>query len=178
MEIATKIILFSSAVTYVLLTLVIFIVAWRQIITKIKIMLGKGKDSGVVVELKDNKSFKIHIAKVSGKNLKLGKRYYNVDENDFLISDDFSAKGLIVSENLRSSINPKASSEDFKALDSNSLDSLIKRAIIDGQYSIFELIEKVKKFLPLAVLIVGGMLLAIIGMLIKIMSAVGNGKVI
>jgi len=177
MNLTTIILLISSGVTYFIFSLAVFIISWRQILMKIKLMITKSKGNGLVAELTDNKGLKIHVTKITGKNLKLGKsRYYDIDPDHFLIADDYNAKGLVVSENIRKSINPKL--QQFTALDSESLDNLIKRAVVDGQYSIFELIEKIKKTIPLALMIIGGYMVISLFLLYQIYSNSGGGKVL
>lgn len=176
MDTAILVLLISSAVTYVIFTLLVFVVAGKQIMLKVKLLLGRKKGKGLVAELKDSRGLKLHVADISGKNLKLENRYYNVENKDYLISEDFNTKGIVVSENLRSSINPKTA--EFNALDSTSLDNLIKRAIIDGQNHLFELLEKAKKILPIIVIGFGLGMLLILFFLFQIWNATTGGQII
>ena len=148
------------------ISLFVIVLAFDMIKLKILLKIKKKKDYGVVVELKDNQSFNISANPINGKNIKIKHRYYNVDSKDVLISDNFNTKGIILSENLRQSINPKT--EGFTALDSVSLDNVVKRAVTQGQIDIFELIEKAKKILPLIGFVVVGYMIATIILLVKL----------
>ena len=149
-----------------IISLFVIVFSFDMIKMKILLKLKKKKDYGLVVQLKDNQSFNFTASPIKGKNIKIDHRYYNINPKDVLIADNFNTKGVILSENLRSSINPKVDS--FSALDSESLDNVIKRAYTQGQAGLVELIEKVKKFAPLLALIVVGYMIVSIILLVKL----------
>jgi len=130
-------------IVWFIISLFIIIFSWSLIKTKILLKLKRTKDYGIVVEMKDNKSFRFHAKRLVGRNIEINDRIYNTSSNDIMLSDDFGTKGFILNENLRRSINPHSTNE---ALDSPTLKTLVKRAVIGSKRDLFDMISKIKKF--------------------------------
>lgn len=147
----------------------VIILSFDLIKLKIVTKLKKKKGWGIAVEIKDNQAFSIIPAKLNSKNTKIDDKNYDIKPQDILLCDTMGTFGVILSENLKTSINPKEDS--MKALDSDSLSNLIKRATLAGQAEFFKIIEKVQKYIPFVLLIVVIYMVASIYLLIKIMQS-------
>lgn len=179
MELGTLIFILWTA-SFMIIMLVLMLVAWKQIKLKWQAILGKRRDKGLVIELKKNRSIREHFVKFTKDSLELGKdpkRVYNIEPDHVFMSDDWGCKAIVVSEALKSSMNPSAKG-GLSALDSDTITALIKRAKSAGQQEALDFIQRMTKMIPLVLVGMGVFFVIVIVMLMKIMTTVSGGKLI
>ncbi len=168
--------LIGFGVSYFIFSIVIFFITGKQIIGKIKVMIGKSKDKAVVIELKNNRSLREHISTLNGDTLQLGDKYYNISPNHIFISDNYGCKAVVISENLKKSINPKELNQS--GLDMKTISTLIQRAKSVGKQEALEFIQKITKLAPLVIMGVGLAMVIQLFMLYQILTTINGGRIL
>jgi len=142
------IIFISWTSVFMIVMIAIVLVAGKQIKLKWKALLGKKRDRGLVIEIKTNRSIREHFIKLNKDTLEIKNRVYNIRPEHVFMSDDWGCKAVIVSEALKSSINPTPTGT-IEGMDSETITNLLKRAKSAGQQEALDFIQKISKMLPL-----------------------------
>lgn len=168
--------LIGFGVAYFFISVIIFALAGKQIINKIKIFFGKNKDRAVVYELKNNRALREHIIKLDGDTLEIGEKNYNVSPSHVFISDNYDCKAVVVSENLKTSVDPKEANPS--GLDMKTITNLIKRSKSIGRQEALEFIQRITKLAPLVFIGLGLISLLQLFFLYNIWTQMNGGRII
>ena len=105
------------------LMMIAFFISRKFIKLGLNAFFQKGKVS-LVFEMMKNRNFMIHVKKIDDDKIQIGKKTYPVSKEDIGYLPQLSLTGVVVSENVTSSLNPKSTEQTVSP---TALDSVIKR---------------------------------------------------